>query len=115
MAAIFGMTKEKTINKVFDIAVNQIMPNPHQPRTFFSDKDLSCLADSIKQNGVLQPLTVRKNQMGYELVSGERRLRAGKIAGLSSLPCIVIARTERSSALLALVEHIQREDLSFFV
>ncbi len=114
MATIFGLTKEKTINKVYDIPVTQIFPNPYQPRTEFLESELKQLAESIKQNGILQPLTVRKNSTGYELVSGERRLRAGRMAGLTSMPCIVIDVNERSSALLALVENIQREDLTFF-
>lgn len=114
MATLFGATKEKTLKRVLDIPVTQIFPNPHQPRTLFSNDDLKFLSESIKQNGILQPLTVRRNDKGYELVSGERRLRAGKMSGLLSVPCIVIDVTERSSALLALVENIQREDLSYF-
>lgn len=114
MASIFGMLKEKTINKVYDIPVTQIFPNPHQPRTEFLEGELKQLSESIRQNGILQPLTVRKAETGYELVSGERRLRAGRMAGLTSMPCIIIDVTERSSALLALVENIQREDLTFF-
>jgi ParB family chromosome partitioning protein len=114
MANFFGANKEKAINKVYDILVTQIFPNPYQPRSVFSDEELRPLADSIKQNGILQPLTVRKMELGYELVSGERRLRAAKMAGLISVPCIMIDVSDRSSALLALVENIQREDLSFF-
>ena len=114
MPTLFGIKNEKFLKKVYEIPVTQISPNPHQPRTIFSDNDLKSLSESIKQNGVLQPLTVRKCELGYELISGERRLRAGKMAGLSRIPCIIINVTERSSALLALVENIQREDLSYF-
>lgn len=114
MAAVFSGVKEKVINKVYNIPITQIFPNPHQPRTFFSDDELDNLAESISANGILQPLTVRKSEIGYELVSGERRLRAAKIVGMLRVPCIVIDVTERNSALLALVENIQRQDLSFF-
>jgi len=114
MALIFNTTKEKILNKVVEILSIEIMPNPHQPRRFFNDGELRQLAESIKHNGILQPLTVRKIDKGYELISGERRLRASKMAGQIYVPCIVIDVNERNSALLALVENIQREDLSFF-
>lgn len=114
MAAVFIGSKEKVINKVYNIPTTQIFPNPHQPRTVFNDEDMDYLAESICANGILQPLTVRKSEIGYELISGERRLRAAKIIGMQRVPCIVIDVTERNSALLALVENIQRQDLSFF-
>ncbi len=114
MAAFFGMTKEKTVNKVLEIPINEIYPNPNQPRKNFDDRQLRLLAESIKQNGVLQPLTVRRSDNCYELISGERRLRACRLLGLPVVPCIVIDVNERNSALLALVENIQREDLSYF-
>jgi len=114
MASFFGLTKEKTINRVLEIPVYQIIPNPHQPRRIFDDKDLKLLGESIMQNGILQPLTVRRTEKGYELVSGERRLRASKLAKLEVVPCIVIEVNERNSALLALLENIQRQDLSYF-
>lgn len=113
MVAMFG--KEKVINKVVSIAVDEIIPNPNQPRTRFDDGELSQLADSIRENGLLQPLTVRKNPRGqYELISGERRLRAGKLAGLAQIPCIIMEADERQSAVLALIENIQRSNLNFF-
>lgn len=105
---------ERVINKVLELPVESIQPNPHQPRVVFDSKELEMLSLSIAQDGILQPLTVRKLQTGYELVSGERRLRAAKLAGLASCPCIIIDITERSSALLALIENIQRQDLNFF-
>lgn len=114
MASFFGALREKTINRVVEISVNDIVPNPHQPRRYFENSELQQLAESIKQDGILQPLTVRKTEDGYELVSGERRLRASKLIGLAVVPCIIIAVTERNSALLALVENVQREDLTFF-
>ncbi len=104
--------REKEINKVLEIGVSLIKPNPSQPRKSFYSDELTKLAKSISQEGILQPLIVRINDGEYELVSGERRLRAAKIAGLKTVPCIIVNMTERNSALMALVENIQREDLS---
>ncbi len=113
MNGLFG--KEKTVNKVLLIDLTEILPNPNQPRRTFRAEELLELSESIRLNGLLQPLTVRKNRDGrYELISGERRLRAGKLAGLTQLPCIVMDTDERQSAVLALIENIQRSDLNFF-
>lgn len=120
MAAFLNFTREKERekerqeNKVVQIPVSQIMPNPHQPRSEFDFSDISSLAESICQNGILQPLSVRKVENGYELVAGERRLRASKLLQLKTVPCIVLNISSRTSAILALVENIQRQDLSFF-
>lgn len=115
MTGFFTFVKEKTDEqKVLLISTEQIRPNPHQPRSVFPDPDLRQLADSIRQNGILQPLTVRQRGEIFELIAGERRLRAAKIAGLRAVPCIVMDISERNSAILALVENIQRQDLSFF-
>lgn len=115
MSGIFTFTKPKSEDKrVLIIPVEQVKPNPHQPRTTFSDSDLRQLSDSIRQNGILQPLSVRQNGEKFELIAGERRLRAAKIAGLRAVPCIVMNISERNSAILALVENIQRQDLNFF-
>ncbi|MDD6235888.1 MAG: ParB/RepB/Spo0J family partition protein [Clostridiales bacterium] len=113
MVTIFG--KEKQINKVISININEILPNPNQPRTEFNEQELQQLSDSIRINGLLQPLTVRKNIYNkYELISGERRLRASKLAGLTEIPAIVVDTDERQSAIFALIENIQRADLNFF-
>ncbi len=112
--AIFSQTKVKTVNKVVELEIEKIIPNPHQPRFHFDNDELVNLSESIRIDGLIQPLTVRKNGEIYELVSGERRLRAAKLAGLNVIPCIIMEMTERTSALLALVENIQRSDLSFF-
>ena len=88
-------------------------PNPNQPRKRFSPDGLEELAASIREHGVLQPLTVRKVDGSFELVSGERRLRAARMAGLSEVPCIVIDVDGVCSSLLALVENLQRRDLDF--
>ena len=88
-------------------------PNPNQPRKRFSPDGLEELAASIREHGVLQPLTVRKVDGSFELVSGERRLRAARMAGLSEVPCIVIDVDGVCSSRLALVENLQRRDLDF--
>jgi ParB family chromosome partitioning protein len=114
MAGFLGFTKDRQVNKVVEIEVNLIIPNPHQPRTDFDDVDIKALAESISQNGILQPLALRRNGDAYELIAGERRLRAAKMCGLTVVPCIIHDISERSSAILALVENIQRQDLTFF-
>ena len=95
------------------VGVEEIRPNPRQPRRSFDQKGLEELADSIRRYGVLQPLTVRRLEEGFELVAGERRLRAAKLAGLETVPCIRRAADDRESALLALVENLQRRDLHY--
>jgi ParB family chromosome partitioning protein len=112
--AFLGFAKEKQINRVIGVPIDEITPNPHQPRKEFGDAEIESLAESIKQNGILQPLTFRKQENGYELIAGERRLRAAKLAGLEYVPGIILDISERTSAVLALVENIQRQDLSFF-
>jgi ParB family chromosome partitioning protein len=94
------------------IAISQIEPNPLQPRTVFDPTRLEELATSIKANGIIQPLLVRRKGAQYELVAGERRLRAAKIAGLTEVPAIVQDYTDNRLLELALVENIQREDLN---
>ena len=100
--------------KVVDIPVGLISPNPDQPRKRFSPDALTCLAKSIAQDGVIQPLTVRRSGGGYVLVTGERRLRAAKLAGCRSVPCVVVKIGDKRSAVVALVENIQRADLDCF-
>ena len=90
-----------------------IRSNPGQPRQVFDENGLSELADSIRQHGILQPLSVRRVGTGYELVSGERRLRAALLAGLSEVPCIVMQMDARESGMAAMVENLQRQDLDF--
>ena len=90
-----------------------IKPNPAQPRSVFRQEALEELADSIRQHGVLQPLSVRRVGSGYELIAGERRLRAAQMAGLGEIPCIVMNMDDRESAMTAMVENLQRQDLDF--
>ena len=99
---------------VSEIPVSAIKPNPNQPRKFFDASSLRELSESIIQFGVIQPITVRKIRCGYEIVTGERRFRATQLAGLQTIPAIVINADNDKSAILALLENLQREDLSFF-
>lgn len=98
------------------IDVDQIAPNPAQPRKDFSEDGLRSLADSISRYGILQPLTVRRpaDDDGYELVAGERRLRAAKMAGLTLVPCVVCEIDRKRSAVLAIIENLQRAELNMF-
>ena len=90
-----------------------IQPNPAQPRKVFRQEALTELCDSIRQHGILQPLSVRRSGTGYELIAGERRLRAAQLAGLTDIPCIVMNMTDKESGMAALVENLQRQDLDF--
>ena len=100
-------------SRVRYIPINTVRPNPQQPRRVFDEGDLRELADSIRAYGILQPLTVRDRGSFYELVAGERRLRAARIAGLREVPCLVAAVGEEDAALLALIENLQRRDLDY--
>ncbi len=104
----------KEVGKIFDISVADIRTNPAQPRKFFAPDKLTELAKSISQDGIIQPLSVRRVEGGFELISGERRLRAAKMAGMKSVPCIVINADSKRSAVMALIENIQRAQLGFF-
>ena len=98
---------------VIQIPIEEIVPNPYQPRKVFSEKSLEELKNSIESYGVLQPITVRKKNEKFELVAGERRLRAAKLANLKTIPAIVHEVSDETSAVLALLENLQREDLNF--
>ena len=98
---------------VIQIPIEEIVPNPYQPRRVFSEKSLEELKNSIESYGVLQPITVRKKNEKFELVAGERRLRAAKLANLKTIPAIVHEVSDETSAVLALLENLQREDLNF--
>ena len=99
--------------RVVFVPAKNIRPNPAQPRKVFRQEALEELAESIRRHGVLQPLSVRRAGISYELIAGERRLRAAKLAGLSEVPCIVMTMDERESGTAALVENLQRQDLDF--
>lgn len=104
----------KNTETVLHLPVQAIAPNPNQPRRTFAPAELEELADSIRELGVLQPLTVRERDGGWELVAGERRLRASVLAGLETVPCLRVDADDSRSSLLALVENVQRQDLDFW-
>ncbi len=94
------------------IAVDEIRPNPYQPRTVFDDDALQELSQSIQQHGVFTPILVKKSVQGYDLIAGERRLRASKLAGLSEIPAIIVEMNDQEMMEIALLENIQRENLN---
>lgn len=99
--------------RVMDISIDEISPNPWQPRRDFDEESLNALASSIRENGLIQPVVVRKKKDGtYELAAGERRWRAAKMAGLTVIPAISKEYDDRSMAEMALVENLQRKDLN---
>ena len=105
----------KSESKISDIPIIKIRPNKSQPRKQFNEDDLNSLSRSIAENGVLQPLTVRKiTATEYEVVTGERRLRASALAGLKKVPCIIVKCSDKESAIYALLENLQRADLGIF-
>ncbi len=106
--------KPKSAGQVLLIPNEIIYPNPNQPRRSFNQEELVNLAISIRMNGILQPITVRETQNGYEVVSGERRLRASRLAGMLNVPCIVIEANNFKSAVYALIENLQRQNLGYF-
>jgi ParB family chromosome partitioning protein len=97
---------------VTDVSVNEIRPNPYQPRKEFDPAAIEELSQSIREHGIIQPLIVRKSIKGYELVAGERRLRAAKEAGLKKVPVVVKEYTDQKLMEIALIENLQREDLN---
>lgn len=99
--------------RVIFLPARAIRPNPAQPRKIFREDALEELAESIRSHGILQPLSVRRVGTAYELIAGERRLRAAKLAGLTEIPCIVMNMDDRESTLAAMVENLQRQDLDF--
>jgi ParB family chromosome partitioning protein len=108
-----GVTSTVPASEVREISLDQVAPNRYQPRRSFSDTELAELAESVKQTGVLQPVLVRRRGDGsYELIAGERRWRAAKLAGLVSLPAIVRNVSDEQAMVYALVENLQRQDLN---
>lgn len=99
--------------RVVFLPAKAILPNPAQPRKIFSEEALEDLTQSIQRHGILQPLSVRRVGSNYELIAGERRLRAAQQAGLSEVPCLIMRMDDKESGLTALVENLQRQDLDF--
>lgn len=112
------LTKEKVVGRIIEIPVSRVISNPNQPRKNFDEEDIFCLAESINSNGMIQPLTVREimreGSVCYEIVAGERRFRAAIVCGFETVPCIVMDISDSESAVMALVENIQRKDLNCF-
>ena len=106
-----GSSDVKTSGKT-EIDIDKIRANPYQPRKQFDEKALKELSDSIKENGVFQPILIRQSISGYELVAGERRLRAAKLAGLKKIPAIIVEFDDRQMMEISLLENIQRENLT---
>ena len=105
----------KTRTKFMNIGTDKINPNPAQPRRKFDEAKLYELAESIRQNGILQPIIVRSRDGGrFEIVAGERRFRAAKLVGLKELPCIIRNYSDEQAYILSVIENIQRNDLNFF-
>ena len=110
----FSEMRLKKDKVVFQLPIHKIRSNPYQPRKYFNRTALEELADSIRAYGILQPITVRKMSGGaYELVAGERRLRAAELAGLETIPAILMQVSDSDSAVMAFIENIQRQNLSF--
>lgn len=101
-----------TTEEIIDIDLDELRPNPYQPRKNFDDESLNDLAESIKEHGVFQPIIVKKSIKGYEIIAGERRVRASKIAGLSKIPAIIRNLDDEKMMEIALLENLQRENLS---
>ncbi len=100
-------------NEIVKISIDKVVPNIYQPRKYFNEEAIEELSQSIKEHGIIQPLTVRKMGEVYELVAGERRLRAAKLAELTTVPCNIVDITDSQSAEIALLENLQREDLNY--
>ena len=112
---IKASSKNKANCQIQLLPHDSILPNPNQPRVRFDYNELEGLAVSVRTNGMLQPINVRKRPDGkYELISGERRLRAARMVGMSKLPCVVMDVSDEQSALLAIIENVQRQNLDFF-
>ncbi|WP_129045548.1 ParB/RepB/Spo0J family partition protein [Companilactobacillus metriopterae] len=103
---------DESSETVQNIKIDQIRPNPYQPRKTFDEDALNDLSNSIKENGIFQPIIVRESVNGYEIIAGERRYRASKIAGLKEIPAIVRVLSETAMMEIAVLENLQREDLT---
>ena len=124
LSSIFGQDVSKVLDDIqkgdmeverqeqSKIPVDEIRPNPYQPRKVFNDEALKELSSSIKQHGVFTPILVKKSIQGYDLIAGERRLRASKLAGLKDIPAIIVDFDDQEMMEIALLENIQREDLN---
>ena len=101
-----------TNEEIIDVKLDELRPNPYQPRKVFNDESLKDLSESIKEHGVFQPIIIKKSIKGYEIIAGERRVRASKMAGLSKIPAIIRNLNDEQMMEIALLENLQRENLS---
>ena len=106
--------RKKSAGKIYALPIESIQPSPFQARTNFNEQELAGLAASIRENGLLQPIAVRKKEDGYELVAGERRLRACKMAKMQTIPAILCDYADDKTAAMGLLENLQRENLNPF-
>lgn len=109
---INDIEKNTPKNSQITVAIDQIRPNPYQPRRLFDEEKLNELALSIKQHGIFTPLILKESMQGYEIVAGERRFRAAKIAELKEVPAIIVDFNDEQMMEIALLENIQRENLN---
>ena len=107
-----SMYKDVTNEEIIELNVDELRPNPYQPRTVFDEDALNELAESIKENGVIEPIIVKKSIKGYDVIAGERRLKASKIAGKKTIPAIIRQLSDDKMAEIALLENLQRENLT---
>ena len=107
-----NMYKDVTNEEIIELNVDELRPNPYQPRTVFDEEALNELAESIKENGVIEPIIVKKSIKGYDVIAGERRLKASKIAGNKTIPAIIRQLSDEKMAEIALLENLQRENLT---
>ena len=113
----FDQVEEKIVeetpkDEIVEIPINELMSNPYQPRKVFDEEALKELSESIKEHGVFQPIIVKKSVKGYNIIAGERRTKAAKLAGLKSIPAIIKDFDDQEMMEIALIENLQREDLS---
>lgn len=114
MAGIFKFSKEKFLKNIVEINVMKIKSNPNKIYSDFSDTDIAEFVEAVAREGVIRPISVRKKGDSYEIIDGEKRFRAAKICGYTSIPCITRELNDRNYAIYSLVENIRRQDMSFF-
>ena len=110
--SIFDMLSRDNTGEILQVDIHSVRPSRYQPRISFDEQAMEELTASIRENGLIQPITVREVDGQYEIIAGERRWRACKTAGLETIPCYILSPTENEAAEMALVENIQREDLT---
>jgi ParB family chromosome partitioning protein len=114
LSRMWSFVNEKNSEQIRELEIDLIRPNPYQPRRYFDSFQLEELAKSIKEFGVIQPILVRQQENYYELIAGERRLRASQSIGRKTIPAIVRVMSNQEAAEIALIENLQREDLNYF-